>query len=433
MKQTCLQPADQKSLWVSTRVERCDNKVFYRNLIKWGRNLKSFFVFDSAGYRSINFNRFDWLVMAEEYRKITTEEFLARPVGMSGDWIGFLVSYDFTATLHNQKICGYNLIDTEPAYFFEPVYIFYQVEGVVYAEYRAEHEENFKHVLREINSLPDIASDTHVIPNFKPITSKKEYLFTFDKLLKHLYRGDIYEVNYCVFYISESKTDYESLWAERLSATSGPMGGLFKNKDLIITSKSPERFFTLKNGRIYSQPIKGTIQRGRDDQEDELMKRKLRNSRKERSENVMIVDLVRNDLSRICEVGSVVVDELFGIYTFSKVHQMISTISGKPRKNLIMYDVLKALFPMGSMTGAPKISAMNIIRNMETHQRGYYSGTAGYIAPDGEMDSNVIIRSIIADQNTGRAYIGVGSAVTIYTTGEDEFNECVLKLNSILS
>ncbi|WP_448539157.1 anthranilate synthase component I family protein [Schleiferia thermophila] len=433
MKQTFLQPATQESNWSTVKLDVNDSELFYRNLIGWGKGLKTFFAFDSAGYTNNSLNRFEWLIMAEEYRKVTAEEFLIRPIGKLGDWIGFLVSYDFKNLLHHQEIIKNDLLQTDLAYFFEPVWVFYKQNGVLYADYRSEYREDFIRLLRELNNSCPPTLLRSLMPEFKPLTDKTQYLSNFEKLLWHLYRGDIYEVNYCVLYLSDGNFDYHALWSEQLSKSSGPMGGVFKTGDISVISKSPERFLVYRNGRLYSQPIKGTIKRGRDHKEDEQLRAKLNTSKKERSENVMIVDLVRNDLSRICEIGSVKVDELFGIYTFPMVHQMVSTVSGVPRDNLHLHDVMKALFPMGSMTGAPKISAMKIIQSVETHNRGYYSGSAGYIAPDGEMDSNVIIRSIVSDQASGKAYIGVGSAVTIYTNGEDEYNECLLKLNSVLS
>ena len=198
-------------------------------------------------------------------------------------------------------------------------------------------------------------------------------------------------------------------------------------------SASPERFLQRTNDRIITQPIKGTIRRGHSKQEDQQLKENLRNDPKELAENVMIVDLVRNDLSKIAKKESVVVDELFGVYTFETVHQLISTVAAEVKDNCSFSSILKALFPMGSMTGAPKISAMKLIEKYEDFQRGLFSGSVGYIEPSGDFNFNVVIRSILYDDIHKRIACPVGSAITILANPEQEYNECLLKVDAMLS
>ncbi len=202
------------------------------------------------------------------------------------------------------------------------------------------------------------------------------------------------------------------------------MSCYYKAGEHYLISSSPERFLKKKGERILSQPIKGTIRRGKNPQEDENLKQELAFSPKERSENVMIVDLVRNDLSRIAQRGSVQVDQLFGIYTLPSVHQMISTISCRVKPELNFTDILRAVFPMGSMTGAPKISAMNLIDSHEKFKRGWFSGCAGYITPEGDFDFNV---SIMYNEQEQKISFPAGSAITIGSNPEKEYEECLLK------
>jgi len=194
---------------------------------------------------------------------------------------------------------------------------------------------------------------------------------------------------------------------------------------------SPERFIHKQNHEIISQPIKGTSKRGADPTQDELLKVALKNNQKEQAENVMIVDLVRNDLGKVAIPGTVNVDELCGIYTLKTVHQMISTISATLKENLLFSEIIKASFPMGSMTGAPKIRAMEIIEELEFFSRGLYSGSVGYISPDGNFDFNVVIRSILYNSTTKALLYPAGGAITANSDIAKEFEECLLKAKTM--
>jgi len=210
-----------------------------------------------------------------------------------------------------------------------------------------------------------------------------------------------------------------------------PFSALYRHKDKWLMCCSPERFIHKQNHEIISQPIKGTSKRGADPTQDELLKVALKNNQKEQAENVMIVDLVRNDLGKVAIPGTVNVDELCGIYTLKTVHQMISTISATLKENLLFSEIIKASFPMGSMTGAPKIRAMEIIEELEFFSRGLYSGSVGYISPDGNFDFNVVIRSILYNSTTKALLYPAGGAITANSDIAKEFEECLLKAKTM--
>lgn len=258
--------------------------------------------------------------------------------------------------------------------------------------------------------------------------SKESYLQKVKAIQEHIREGDVYELNLCMeFYAEEVRLNPLDLYRRLNERSPAPFSAFYRNQEQYLICSSPERFLQKEGTVLRSQPIKGTAARSTDPIQDEAFKNALRASEKERAENVMIVDLVRNDLHRICETGSVQVDELFGIYSFAQVHQMISTISGKVRAGIDFPEILKSSFPMGSMTGAPKIAAMELIERYEETKRGLYSGSIGYINPKGDFDFNVVIRSILYDRSKGYLSFQVGSAITIDSDPEAEYEECLVK------
>lgn len=262
--------------------------------------------------------------------------------------------------------------------------------------------------------------------------TKAAYLHSVEKLKEHIRKGDIYEVNYCQEFFAENVALNTTDIYKKLNAISGaPFSAYCKFETHYLMCASPERFLQKRSNRLISQPIKGTIKRSSNIEEDEKLKTELLNNTKERSENVMIVDLVRNDFSRIAKKGSVNVDELFGIYSFKQVHQMISTVSCEIDSSVSFTEILKALFPMGSMTGAPKISAMKLIEEYESTKRGLYSGAVGYISPEGDFDFNVVIRSILYNSENKYVSFMVGSAITDKAEAELEYEECLLKAKAL--
>lgn len=287
-------------------------------------------------------------------------------------------------------------------------------------------------LIREIDRLPvptEISSEPG--KGYFAI-DRHQYIETVSQLIRHIRLGDIYEVNFCqAFHIEGLTQDPYALYERMQDASAPPFGALYRIQDLFLCSASPERFIAKRGGKLICQPIKGTNRRLRDPEENKIQQLALRNSQKERSENVMIVDLMRNDLSRICYPGTVKVEELFGVYAFRHVNQMISTVVGEADVNISFADVMKALFPMGSMTGAPKIRALELIDQYEAYQRGLFSGTVGYIDPVGDWDFNVVIRSLVYDRSSGRASISSGGAITALSDPSQEYEESLLKMESL--
>jgi para-aminobenzoate synthetase component 1 len=262
--------------------------------------------------------------------------------------------------------------------------------------------------------------------------TKEEYIRKVNGLKEHIQKGDIYEVNFCQeFYAEDVFINPEKVYEKLNSISQPPFAAFCKFGNHYLMSASPERFLMKDGDRLISQPIKGTIRRGVNGDEDELFKRELFLSDKERSENVMIVDLVRNDLSRLAKRASVKVEELFGIYSFGQVHQMISTVSCEVKAGISFTDIIKSTFPMGSMTGAPKVSAMKLIEEYESTKRGLYSGAVGYITPEGDFDFSVVIRSVMYNAENRYLSYMVGSAITAGCDAEKEYEECLLKAKAM--
>lgn len=263
--------------------------------------------------------------------------------------------------------------------------------------------------------------------------SKEEYIETIEKLQQHIARGDCYEINFCQeFFAENAAIDPLTTYMKLSGLSPNPFSALYRTGDQWLVCASPERFLKRTGDHILSQPIKGTSKRiNGDEQADRQTMEQLRQSPKDRSENVMVVDLVRNDLSKVCREGTVKTDELFGIYSFPQVHQMISTVSGELKKDIGISAILKAAFPMGSMTGAPKKRVMELIELYENTRRGIFSGTVGYITPEGDFDFNVVIRSIMYNSSSKYLSFQAGSGITFYSEAEKEWEECLLKAEAI--
>ena len=289
-------------------------------------------------------------------------------------------------------------------------------------------------VFADICNTPEVHADTdltgiHIRSRF----NKEEYLDVVTALKRHILRGDCYEINFCQeFYAENAHIHPSQIYARLTDISPNPFTAFYKTGDKYLLCASPERYLKKTGNNIVSQPIKGTWERDHNSPAaDKEKKEQLYNSTKDRSENVMIVDLVRNDLSRICEESSVHVDELFGIYSFPQVHQMISTISGQFKKDLHWTEAVRATFPMGSMTGAPKKRVLELIEQYERTKRGLFSGAVGYVTPKGDFDFNVVIRSILYNATAQYLSYQVGSGITFYSDPMKEYEECLLKAAAI--
>ena len=264
-------------------------------------------------------------------------------------------------------------------------------------------------------------------------TSKEEYITKVNALKQHIQQGDIYEINYCITFEAKNVSINPLLIYQKLNAISNASYSAFVKFDKhYIISSSPELFLKKKDVTLITKPIKGTAKRGLSVQEDDLIKKDLQSNLKERTENVMIVDVARNDLSRIAKKGTVSVDKLCEIESYQQVHQMVSTVSCELKNNTSFDDIINATFPMASMTGAPKIRAMELIDEFELYNRGPYSGALGYIDENENFDLSVLIRSIFYDSEKHYLSFTVGSAITSMCNPEDEFEECLLKAKAMM-
>jgi para-aminobenzoate synthetase component 1 len=286
--------------------------------------------------------------------------------------------------------------------------------------------------------LNDLTLENHGNDATSPIQisatiSKEEYLQKVNSLKQHIQNGDIYEINYCItFEAHDVVIDPLHIYHKLNNISRAPYSAFAKFDHLYIISSSPELFLSKKGNTLLTKPIKGTAKRGFTLEEDKHIKEALYLNKKERNENVMIVDVCRNDLSRIAKKGTVNVEKLYGIESYEQVHQMVSTISCEIKENTSFAEIIKATFPMASMTGAPKIKAMELIDEYELYNRGPYSGALGYLDENGDFDLNVLIRSIFYDEKKRYLSFTVGSAITALCNAEDEYQECLLKAKAMM-
>lgn len=342
------------------------------------------------------------------------------------DWLFGHISYDLKNEIEGLTSSHTDHIGFPDIYFFQPEIVLELQENKLYIHSLTDLPD---HIFETISQQSPSSEKRGAAFTIQARQTKENYLQAIHAIQGHILRGDCYEMNYCQeFFATDAETDTVSLY-ERLSKLSpAPFSAYYKLIDKYLLSASPERYMRKTGRNIISQPIKGTLKRTAQDEETtKTQQERLFHSQKNRSENVMIVDLVRNDLSKICEEGSVEVEELFGIYSFPQVHQMISTITGTLKADVDFADILAATFPMGSMTGAPKRSVLQLTEKYEQTKRGIYSGAVGYISPSGDFDFNVVIRSIM--YNASNKYLNylVGGGITFYSNAEEEYEECLLK------
>jgi para-aminobenzoate synthetase component 1 len=346
------------------------------------------------------------------------------------DWLFGHLAYDLknaVASLHSSHP---DQIGFPDIFFFQPETVL-QLSGnrLTISTLLQNPEQIFK----EISSLTLDKADGSSSLAIRPRMAREEYLQKIGSIRKHIQRGDCYEINFCQeFYAENAHIDPLSVYRQLTGISPNPFACFYKLHDKYVLCASPERYLQKKGNRLLSQPIKGTFKRNLSDAAaDASLKQALLKSEKDKSENVMVVDLVRNDLSQVCKEGSVQVDELFGVYSFPQVHQMISTISGELQSGMGLAEILQASFPMGSMTGAPKRRVMELIEQYEVTKRGIYSGAIGYISPDNDFDFNVVIRSILYNATAAYLCYLVGGGITFYSDAEKEYEECLLKAAAI--
>jgi para-aminobenzoate synthetase component 1 len=355
-------------------------------------------------------------------------------INQKASWLFGYLSYDLKNEIENLRSQNNDGLNIPVLHFFEPKFVLEVNENEIVIQYDdgCVAESDLAKLKSEI--FLSVAFEEKVSATFeiKPRIEKSSYLNSVKELKNYIQLGDIYEVNFCQeFFAEKAKINPVLIYEKLNSISAAPFASFCKFNKHYLISASPERYIKKAGNQLVSQPIKGTAKRSDDATEDEQIKNELQNNPKEQNENVMIVDLVRNDLSKLATRGSVKVDELFGVYSFKQVHQLISTVSCEFKKDTSFTDIIKATFPMGSMTGAPKVSAMKLIEKFESTKRGLYSGSVGYIQPDGDFDFNVVIRSIIYDAKTSFLSFMVGSAITAKADPEMEYDECMLKAKAM--
>jgi para-aminobenzoate synthetase component I len=394
--------------------------LWREKLLYWADSRFSYFAFTQGNDHSYPQNPFDSFFFAGN-RKLTGDDLWKKEIFKVG-----IIGYDFKNQIEKLESNNPEFFSLPELCFFEPELIFKIDLKGIYSSSRLSEE-----FLREIEG--------QVIPENKSVSCKissqitrENYLKSVRSIQNEILEGNTYEANFCQAYFGEFETWNPVAAFARLNELSKmPFAALFKAKNKWLVSASPERFLKKNGSTLIAQPIKGTIRRGETASEDLENRKKLLASEKERAENLMITDLMRNDLARVSKTGSVRVGELFGIYPFPRVLQMISTVSSELNPDTSFKEIIRATFPMGSMTGAPKISTMKIIEREESFKRGWFSGAFGWIDEKGDFDFSVVIRSIIADLEAKKLYFGVGSAITIDASAELEYEECELKAQAL--
>ncbi|MNX27222.1 Aminodeoxychorismate synthase component 1 [compost metagenome] len=410
--------------------------VFKQQLLLWSQQFREIIFMDSNDYPQ-EYSSYDCLLAVDAFTSVKTDyhnafEDLKQYQQATKDWLFGYLGYDLkndSEQLESHNFDGLNFPDL---FFFQPKKIFLLKGNQVEIKYLNMCDDEVEEDFEEIT----ISSSTENIQNPKleieQRISKENYISKVNAMLEHIHRGDIYEANFCMEFYAENATINPLEKFQKLNEISQPpFAVFFKNNTHFLLSATPERYLRKEGELLISQPIKGTAERFLDPKLDELSKEKLTSDPKERAENIMITDLVRNDLSRTAQKGSVQVKELCAIYSFMQVHQMISTITSKLDPQYSVVESLKKTFPMGSMTGAPKISVMKIIEELEETKRGLYSGAIGYFTPEGDFDFNVVIRSILYNQENQYVSFSVGSAITSLSDPEREYEECLLKAKAM--
>jgi len=416
-----------------------DVSEFKTRLLRWSRQFQEVVWLDSNADDNLHNRRypsFDSLLAVDALSSVKTDYYgafdaLEEYQTTTGDWILGYLTYDLKNDLEPLTSGNFDGLHFPDLYFFQPKKLFLIKEDLLELHYLYFVADEMEDDLEEIMSF-QAESMKGEKPTIHSRISKEAYITKVQDMLQHIHLGDIYEANFCQEIYADNAVIDPFDTFEKLNAISAPPFATFvKLEGYYLLSASPERYLKKEKQKIISQPIKGTARRAASLVEDTALAETLKADPKERSENIMITDLVRNDLSRTATKGSVAVEELCGLYTFKQVHQLITTITSTVSEETTIIDVLKTTFPMGSMTGAPKTSAVKIIEDLEETKRGLYSGSVGYISPDGDADFNVIIRSILYNETNKYLSFSVGSAITSLSEPEKEYEECLLKAKAM--
>jgi para-aminobenzoate synthetase component 1 len=410
-----------------------DFTSFRLKMLNWSKQFNIFCLLDNSGY-SFEAPAFECLLAAGAEARLQTNagnafEALKKFSSHHRDWLFGHFAYDLKNEINMLYSGNFDGLGFADMHFFVPQTVLQLSEQklTIYSDGDAEIIFAAISSLEQCEVIPSV--DVTIDNRF----SKADYLSSVQRLQQHILRGDCYEINFCQEFFSENvSVDPWSVYNKLMQLSPSPFAALYKVDDQYCICASPERYLKKAGNQIISQPIKGTSRRCLTDAvADKKSRQQLQNSEKEKSENVMVVDLVRNDLSKVCKEGTVKVDKLFGIYSFPQVHQMISTVSGELEEGMEWMDSVKATFPMGSMTGAPKLRVMQLTEQYERTRRGLFSGAIGYANPQGDCDFNVVIRSILYNAAAKYVSFQTGSAITFYSDPEAEYEECLLKATAL--
>ncbi|GAA0727512.1 anthranilate synthase component I family protein [Aquimarina litoralis] len=426
----------------TTKTYTLDNpSQFKSKLLQWAQQFDEIIWLDSNNYIQQH-SSYDAILAIDAFTSINTDYYscfdkLKEYQEQTADWIFGYLSYDLKNDTENLVSKNPDNLEFPDLYFFQPKKIFLLKGNELEVQYLRMVDDEIEEDRKLIDTFPTtikVSDEDNPCGKIKISLriTKDVYRQKIEQMLQHIHRGDIYEANFCQEFFAENSCIAPLETYYHLNQISKPpFATFFKRNHQYLLSASPERYLRKSGNKIISQPIKGTAKRSQDQEQDQELIQMLQNDPKERSENVMIVDLVRNDLSRTAVKGSVKVEELCKIYTFPQVHQMISTVVSEVDNTTSAVDVIRTTFPMGSMTGAPKISAMKIIEALEESKRGLYSGAVGYFTPENDFDFNVVIRSILYNEENQYISYTVGGAITAKSDPDKEYEECLVKAKAM--
>lgn len=415
-----------------------DAKTFKNQLLHWAQQFEEVVWLDSNEYPDQPHKSYDAMLAVDGFTSIKTSyqdafDRLEEYQQTTKDWLFGYLSYDLKNDIERLTSKNEDHVEFPDLYFFQPKRIFLIKDEQVEMHYLPMVDDEIAYDYKEIiKTTPyQTVTKSETSLHIKLKIHKEAYKEKVRTMLQYIQKGAIYEANFCQEFFAHGSIDPLQTYQELNEISKPPFATFLKLEGHFLLSATPERYLKKEGDRLWSSPIKGTAARSNDVDEDTAFAKALSEDPKERSENIMIVDLVRNDLSRIAQKGSVTVQELCKVYPFKQVHQMISTVSARMGVGISPVDTIRATFPMGSMTGAPKIRAMEIIEELEETKRGLYSGAVGYFTPEGDFDFNVIIRSILYNAKANYISYSVGSAITIQSDPDKEYAECLLKAKAM--
>ena len=409
-----------------------DIKIFKQKALQWASGFDTACLLDSNSFRD-RYSKYDLLIAVGAKQELkanagTAFEQLEIFKATNPGWLFGYFGYDLKNEIENLQSNGTNGLGFPDLYFFVPQYLI-AIKGNEIEITGNDTERAFQQIADQQLNSPAKTSISQLQKRF----DRGAYINAVKKIKDHIIRGDIYVTNFCQeFFVEDADINPIEVFKALNDISPNPFAAFFKIKDKYVMCASPERFLAKRGDKLISQPIKGTAKRGATETEDEAIKQELRNQEKELQENVMIVDLVRNDLTKSAQQGTVKTEDLFEIHSFRQVHQMISTVVCQLADDISDAEAIRNTFPMGSMTGAPKISAMQLMEEYERTKRGVYSGAIGYFSPDGDFDFNVVIRSLLYNATNKYLSFSAGSAITYHADPEKEYEECLLKAKAIL-